>query len=97
MLNNHEALEAVKNAGNGKLIAVLFLGGVAAQVVLAMINKSVNWLLYWGDESPRFAASSRYRMAELVAYQYWLDFTLDIAALICFGWATFLALQVLVK
>lgn len=69
---------------------------MAGQVVLAAINKIAMWALYYGETQSTFKKTWRYRVAHSLSETYWIDLTLDVAAIAAFAWATWLAFDVAV-
>ena len=78
--------------GNATSIAVVFLIGVAAQVLNAAINKWAAWYIYAGVLEPEFQDTRRYKVSEWISEQFWIDLFLDLAAMGLFAWATVEAL-----
>ena len=68
-----------------ELVATLFLLGVTAQVVGALVNKTANWYVYrsaWGDEESK---KLHLRFANWLIEQFWLDIFLDVITAVSFG------------
>lgn len=96
LLTNERIATALAQSGQARLIAVCFLVGVALQVVLAAINKSTMWILYWGQQSEVLRETRRYRIADWISEQFWIDFLVDIAAMTLFAYATYCAFAIVV-
>ena len=46
-LTNEAAGKTLFSCGSGRIVAYAFLGGVAVQVVLALLYKSAMWSVSW--------------------------------------------------
>jgi len=77
LLSTNELFSArILDSGNARIIAVLFLSGVGAQVLLALLNKNAMWACYYGSDNPSFQSTRRYKVADWLSRQYWIDLTL---------------------
>src|SRR5205814_118849 len=56
-----------------RLVVVLFLIGAGAQVVGALTNKVANWYVYSAIIDDEDVASLKYKVAEWLAGQFWID------------------------
>ena len=86
---------AIGQSGFAQRLALLFLGGVALQVVLAALNKTIMWASYYGETDVSFQETSRYKAAIWLSRQFWIDFLVDLVSILAFGWATWLAFHAL--
>jgi hypothetical protein len=78
-------------------VAGLFLTGVGLQVLLAMLNKTIMWLLYFGSLEPETRAGRWWHLAaDRVSEWIWLDILVDLVSFAAFAAATVLAFRVLV-
>lgn len=91
LLTNDTVNQAFRSSPLGRSIAGAFLIGVATQVVLAFLNKTVIWASYFATIRPEVSESRKYRAAAWVAEQYWIDVVADVATIGLFGWATWAA------
>lgn len=91
LLTNDTVNQVFRSSPLGRSIAGAFLIGVATQVVLAFLNKTVIWASYFATIRPEVAESRKYRAAAWVAEQYWIDVVADVATIGLFGWATWAA------
>jgi hypothetical protein len=66
------------------------MGGVL-QVIGALLNKHAMWYLYIGEDQPATKSKRSYKVSDTYSNQGWVDVVIDIATLILFGWATWLA------
>ena len=77
-----------------ELVSLLFLLGAAAQVAGALTNKVANWYVYIASVDEGFERTVRYRVAEWLVAQFWIDIVLDVLTIGVFGWAAWLLLTV---
>lgn len=66
-------------------VAILFLVGAAAQILVALINKISMWCHYYGEANRKFKGTCRYRAARWVGKQFWVDIILDIVSIVAFA------------
>lgn len=88
-LSNEKLWNRVSGSGDAQCVAMLFLAGVALQVFLAALNKTVLWGCYYGEFDDDFKNTRRFSVAHWLAQQFWIDFLIDIASLTLFSLATF--------
>jgi hypothetical protein len=91
LLSNNAAWGWLVKSGKISLIGLLFLLGGVLQVIGALLNKHAMWYLYFGEEYPTTKSNLSYRISSRYSDQGWIDVAIDIATLILFGWATWLA------
>ena len=96
LLTNETFAVAIRRSGQSRCIAGFFLFGVAAQVVLAAVNKTSMWALYYGETQSDFKNKRRYKLAHVISEHYWPDLSLDVAAMVAFGVATWMAFKLAV-
>lgn len=82
-------------SGMSRCIALAFLGGVALQILLAALNKTLMWANYYAELTPGAPEKWLFRNAAWLSEQFWIDFLVDIASLVLFGWATWTAFMIL--
>jgi hypothetical protein len=87
----------LQDTGQLRFVVILFLSGVAIQVVLTSINKAAMWLCYLGEGDTDFAKSRYYLWASTISRQFFIDILCDVASIACFGFATYRALIALVS
>jgi len=87
---------ALKDSGSGQIVIYSFLGGVALQIVAALMYKSAMWYIYIGELKPSFRKTIRHKISDWLSEMYFVEASLDILTLLLFGVATTLALRVLV-
>lgn len=97
-LTQDSAYDQFINSDTRHVTAALFLVGVALQVVLAFVNKTVMWAIYYGDdESPAFKTTRTYTYAKKVSTWFWMDCLVDLATISVFAWATVRVFFLLLK
>lgn len=96
-LSNDTALLALMKSGKFAWVGLLFLIGGALQVLSALLNKHSMWYLYAGEIYPDTHSRASYRISNWYADQGWIDILLDIATVILFGWATWLAFSAVIN
>lgn len=84
---------AVARSGFGETAVVCFLGGVAIQIAGALLYKTTMWYLYAGEIDTNMRNYKRYKIADWVSMQYWLEFGIDAATLTLFVIGTWLVLH----
>ena len=89
VLTNEALYEIILSSGKLRLIGKLFLLGVACQIGLAALNKSVVLVQYYGEEYKTFQQSRRHQMADWLSNQIWIDLGLDLLTIVLFAVATF--------
>lgn len=96
LVTNKDLFQDIAAKGNLAVIGWLFLIGVAAQVMVALLNKIVMWYLYYGEGSPEFRSTRRYLWSDAISDVFWPDILADILSVGTIGTATFLLFQALV-
>lgn len=82
---------------DARFIAECFLGGVALQVIAALVYKISMWYLYMGELDEEFCNSTRYEWSESISVALWLEVLFDVGTIGLFGYATVRMLDVLGK
>lgn len=72
----------------GPLVAAYCIG-VGLQVLLAIVNKNAMWACYYGEVEAGFQTTKRYKFANWLSQQYWIDAMFDVITALLFGLATF--------
>ena len=84
-------------SGESKLVGILFLVGVLLQSLVALLNKWVNWGLYYfeddGEEDEPAAKSKLQEFCEDISSKVWIDILADVATLVLFSVATVIVLS----
>lgn len=91
LLSNNAAWGWLVKSGQISLIGLLFLLGGVLQVISALLNRHAMWYLYFGEEYPAKKSNFSYKISSTYADQGWIDVVIDIATIMLFGWATWLA------
>ena len=89
LLSNETVWEALAKAKCAELTGALFLGGVAFQVFIAIINKYVMWFCYFGEAKPSFKESWKYKVCDWLSERFCIDMTVDVASIAFFVAATY--------
>jgi len=76
--------ESLLASGRTRILVVLFLIGVTAQIIVAFLNKYANWYCYFGEDNPAFMRTRLYRFWSGIASQFWIDIIFDILTVGCF-------------
>lgn len=92
---NEQLAQSFARAPEAVRISAFFLGGVVLQVVLAAVNKTVNWAAYFALRRPGEATGRRFRVARWIAEQFWIDLLIDALSLVAFGFATWWSVSLL--
>ena len=74
--------------GYAKFVGVLFLVGVVLQVLLALINKTVAWICYYGGTKETCKPKWWYKCAYRVSEMFLIDFIVDLLTIVLFSIAT---------
>ena len=93
-LVNEDVARQLADERQLELVVVLFIIGAAAQVIGALTNKVANWYVYLASVDETFSGTVRYRVAEWLVEQFWIDIVLDVVTIAVFGWAAWLLLTV---
>jgi hypothetical protein len=86
-LTHDTAWQALAASGQAAYVGQLFFSGVAAQVFMAFLNKTIMWTVYCGEVRPTFKSTRRYKIADRLSETFWLDVFFDFATMILFSFA----------
>jgi hypothetical protein len=75
-------------------IVYLFLGGVAVQIAIALLNKWTNWAAYALALNPPAVLRCYHHMVIWFANQFWIDMLCDLASSAAFVIATLFVLGI---
>lgn len=89
LLTNEAVRDKIAASGLARCIASAFLIGVGVQVLLALLNKTALWLCYMAERKPELRTRRPYRAANWFAYEFWIEFVVDLISFVAFGWATY--------
>lgn len=84
-LVNEDLGTKLANEGVLQTVAIFFLVGAAAQILVALINKICIWCQYYGEANQAFKETCRYRAAQSVGKQFWIDVLLDVVSIVAFA------------
>ena len=84
--------DAVVESGNGRLISILFLLGLALQIAEALIQKYSMAVFYESELDISVVERRRYRAAAFFTDQYLLSIVFDVATIAAFSIGTYLAM-----
>ncbi|HTV84813.1 MAG TPA: hypothetical protein VME63_05380 [Dyella sp.] len=94
-LTGHDAPDKISHSPLLELIISLFVSGVAFQILLAFINKWAAWHMYKGELDRSYKDTSSYGVWSWINEQNWIDFLIDLGALLAFSVATYIVLHIL--
>ncbi len=81
-------------APRGKLIVILFLLGLACQVIESFLYKMTNWYRYYRDAVHDAEPHRRYRFSDWVYHHYCVDIIFDLLTIGMFAAATVMAFPI---
>lgn len=93
-LTNDALASALKISAYRNCIVILFLAGVALQILLAFINKWCAWHMYVGEYAPSFQGNTSYKIWSWVNEESWIDLVFDAGSITAFSISTVLAARV---
>jgi hypothetical protein len=96
-LASKDAPAKIEQSPHLELIIALFVGGVGFQILLAFINKWAAWHMYKGDLESSYKDNRAYRVWGWINDQSWIDFLIDMGALVSFSVATYIVLRILLS
>ena len=88
-LSNEDLWQVLAGAKCASCVGFLFLGGVALQILIALINKNVMWFCYYGETKPAFKASRTYKVCYCLSEWFWVDIGFDVLSIAFFIAATY--------
>lgn len=95
IFSQDKVAEVLAKSHQGQNIVMLFLIGVCLQVAGAMLFKMTEWYLFCGEVDSGFLTCWRYRIAEWISNQFWIELLLDIGTIGLFVSATYKALFII--
>ncbi len=91
LLTHERLINQLTSASNLKWVLGLFFAGVGLQVLGAFLNKMANWYVHRAYTSAEeLSGQWKYKFAECLAEQFWIDIVIDIGTIAAFGSAAFL-------
>jgi hypothetical protein len=95
IFSHDKVTEVLAKSQQGQNIVMLFLIGVCLQVAGAMLFKTTEWYLFVGEVDSGFLTCWRYRIAEWISNQFWIELLLDIGTIGLFVSGTYKALFII--
>jgi hypothetical protein len=95
IVSNQRLSDLLINSVDLRNYIYAFLGGVATQVFLSVLNKNVMWGCYCGEQLEEFRNSIFYKFANWFSVQYWIDLLADLISIVLFIYATFGILNII--
>lgn len=95
IVSNQRLSDLLINSADLRNYIYAFLGGVAIQVFLSVLNKNVMWGCYCGEQLEEYRNRILYKFANWFSVQYWIDFLADLISIILFVYATFGILNII--
>ena len=95
LVSTDKCWDKIAATGQMRILGIVFLSGVAIQVVVALIYKSLMWQLYIAEIHPEREQTRLYQFAQYVSDLFWPEFLLDVISFGLFAWATLKALFLL--
>jgi hypothetical protein len=96
-LFNEKIAEELARQHELRNVAVLFIIGASAQVIVAFVNKFCSWSSYFGEVSKPYSKTCRYRFTNWLNEQFWIDVVLDILSIGVFGVGIWKVLTIFAK
>lgn len=93
ILSQKDLWQRLATSGQIQLIVILFIVGVTVQVMLAIVNKSIMWISYYGNINPRFKSSKWHSLSITIAKYYFIDFIIDIISIGTYAVASYYCFQ----
>lgn len=87
LIVNKDLSLQLAQAGALRYVVALFLVGAAAQVAIALINKTASWYCYAAELHPKLARTPAHRFWAWVNQQFILDVVMDLASVVTFSLA----------
>ncbi len=97
LLTQEPLYNKLLQSGNARIIAYLFLLGVALQVFMAFWNKSIMWICHYGETKKEFKISRIYKCADPLSELYIIDFLCDLGSILLFASATVWVTTIIMK
>ena len=95
LMTNDSLWRAIAESGDMTWIGALFLIGVALQVLLATLNKTAMWVLYYGEIRSDFEEGWVCSFAAWLSRQFWIDILVDLLSMGLFAAATYQVFRIL--
>lgn len=92
IFSQDKILDSLNKANILREVALCFLAGLTLQVLLAFVNKQTMWICYYGELRADFKLTRRYRCADWISEQFWIDIVFDVVTILLFAYPTYRAL-----
>lgn len=93
ILSNQHFYDLLSKAGNLRFVGIFIMCGLLPQVVLAIANKYLNWISYWGELDKVNKKSKIYLLVDGISEWIIVDFLVDIITIVCYISGTWLIFQ----
>ena len=87
LIAHRDLATQLAKAGTLRCVVIAFLLGAAAQVLIALINKTASWSSYYGELNAEYQKSVRYRSLDWLNENFWIDVLMDLVSLFAFAYA----------
>jgi hypothetical protein len=84
LIVNKELSLQLAQAGALRYVVALFLIGAAAQVAIALVNKTASWYCYAAELNPKLLRDPVHRFWAWVNQQFILDVVMDLISVVTF-------------
>jgi hypothetical protein len=88
LISNQNAWTALKQSGGLKLVATLFLIGVAFQIAQALLYKHAMWHLYYAELEPSHKKTWLFAISDKLSYSHVFEIATDVGTVLVFSAAT---------
>lgn len=94
-LTQDKIADLLIRSGKSDFVVYSFLVGVALQVIIALVNKWVNWYLYFTHINlEKYEHKWTYKIIDWISERFWIDVIADLGSIVAFGLATVKALLI---
>ena len=87
LIAHRDLATQLAKAGTLRCVVIAFLLGAAAQVLIALINKTASWSSYYGELNAEYQKSVWYRSLDWLNENFWIDVLMDLVSLFAFAYA----------
>jgi hypothetical protein len=84
LLTNNTLNVALKRDGYNWWVELSFMTGVISQVLVALVNKFLNWIIYYSTIAKDFHKRNLYKIADKFSELIWFDLIFDCITVVCF-------------
>jgi hypothetical protein len=89
-VTSKDAKEFLLKSSDFHFIIIVFLVGVAGQIVISFLNKFISWSAYHRDDCTLMHGNDCHPAYKYLASHenaIWIDVSFDILTIVCFAWA----------